>query len=291
MPLLFVLALFGAVIPHGSPLFLRMAGRTMPKQPADPATSDQDAFFVRHDLQSFAVADGVGGYGQMSAVVSRGLLRNIIQGLDELGPAYQAEAAENAVNDLDNWYRSMSPCSGLHNGKFGGSTLLCASLNPQLDGVLDFAHVGDCIALVIRKSDRTNELDFAFKLEPQYHPDSMVPCQLDFPLDRYSDEVSYSYALVQPGDLIIAATDGILDNVFPRELLALARRHHDNVDRLADAILEMASTKAYAPTMVATPFSSTYSDWSLPGGKPDDMTVVVAHVLASPDPGHDADNL
>lgn len=58
MPLLFVLALFGAVIPHGSPLFLRMAGRTMPKQPADPATSDQDAFFVRHDLQSFAVADG-----------------------------------------------------------------------------------------------------------------------------------------------------------------------------------------------------------------------------------------
>lgn len=84
---------------------------------------------------------------------------------------------------------------------------------------------------------------------------------------------------VQEGDIIIVATDGLYDNVPNNEIVEYASSINDPMD-LAESLGDLASKrgldKSYkSPFMQAA--IKAGEKWQ--GGKPDDITVVVARVI------------
>jgi len=83
---------------------------------------------------------------------------------------------------------------------------------------------------------------------------------------------------VQPGDILIAATDGVFDNLFNYEILQMIQETH--FTELARKIVEAAKAKVNSQN-VTTPYQRKYKRayncvWE--GGKDDDITCVVTLV-------------
>lgn len=89
---------------------------------------------------------------------------------------------------------------------------------------------------------------------------------------------------VFPGDTIIMGSDGLFDNVFIAQIVeqvSLFRRKGKGPQGLVQKLTEMAHTSSL-DRHEDTPYSRGYSeafDLAMSGGKPDDITVLVAHVL------------
>lgn len=88
---------------------------------------------------------------------------------------------------------------------------------------------------------------------------------------------------VREGDVVVLATDGVTDNVFDDELLALVNKGtelHASEAEIAAQLAGLASRKANSP-VAATPFASAVAKLGheFAGGKLDDITVVVAFVV------------
>ncbi|CDJ44673.1 T-cell activation protein phosphatase 2C, putative [Eimeria tenella] len=126
-------------------------------------------------------------------------------------------------------------------------------------------------------------------------PDS--DCSQEALLRRTTQSAHVGSAAVQPGDIVLLGSDGLFDNLFDDDLLdtfnqlcwgnaqpGRAPACHPAV--LVDALLERAVKAGEAPPGVScpvvTPFSKAAFDEvgrRLVGGKPDDITAVVAYIV------------
>ena len=202
------------------------------RRPSLRPDSGHDAFFVSRVNDSgaiaFGVADGVGGWvdsGVDPADFSHGLC-------DYMGDAaYQHDSAASppltARKLMQKGYDAVCNDSSLH---AGGSTA-CVAIAAS-DGTLDVANLGDSGFLQLRlnavnaySDPQTHAFNTPFQL-------SLIPPRLaarmaafggaqlsDLPRDA---DVSQHY--LRHGDILILATDGVLDNLFNQDILRIASR-------------------------------------------------------------------
>eukprot|EP00743_Colponemidia_sp_Colp-15_P005992 GILK01006440.1.p1 GENE.GILK01006440.1~~GILK01006440.1.p1 ORF type:complete len:838 (-),score=91.04 GILK01006440.1:252-2765(-) len=200
---------------------------------------------------------------------------------------------------------------------FGSSTALLCSVTGNK---LKFANVGDSAFLVVRRIGR--HYGVVYRSVEQQHgfncpyqlshlpPPESFPALLAagfdtlvkvlektkyLPRDQVHDAMTGS-VLLREGDLVIAGTDGVFDNLFDHEILSLiagavspreAKNNHSVPTcphQLARAIASAASEKA-SDTHSRSPFAQSavrqgYNYW---GGKLDDITVVVSWIVSRAD--------
>ncbi|XP_058075471.1 probable protein phosphatase 2C 1 isoform X6 [Magnolia sinica] len=166
----------------------------------------------------------------------------------------------------------------------GSATVIVAML--EKNGTLKIANVGDCGLRVLRKGQ------VVFSTSPQEHSFD-CPYQLSSEVvgQTYQDAMVCSVQLME-GDTIVMGSDGLFDNVFDNEIVSTISRFRDASEG-AKALAELASNHSKDIN-----FDSPYSlearsrgfdvplwkkvvGMKLTGGKLDDITVIVGHVVST----------
>ncbi|KAK7213953.1 hypothetical protein V2G26_021131 [Clonostachys chloroleuca] len=195
--------------------------------------SGHDAFFVSQvnstGSVAFGVADGVGGWvdsGVDPADFSHGLCN------------YMAEAAQ--IHEDDESGRQLTARNLLQTGydavcrdtsvRAGGSTACVAVARP--DGTVDIANLGDSGFIHLRlnavhgvSEPQTHAFNTPFQL-------SLIPPRMAERMSTYGGmqlcdlprDADVSEHDLRHGDILLFATDGVLDNLFNQDILRVASR-------------------------------------------------------------------
>lgn len=250
----------------------------------------EDGYFACPSSRSFGIADGVGGWadtGVDPGAFARYLLRF----------AY-ADIRSVSSEEADLQEALMQASARLQSERLeGGSTALLGQLNGTTMALLN---LGDSGVILLRPALRTP-------------PHSGVPLLFPRVVFRSSDQTHYfncPYQLgsnnktppevpdlvrvrVRSGDLVLAATDGVFDNLFDHQVQAIVARHlggawergeevHPHLQRLAQSIAKQAQRigEQEGNKDIITPFAlSAHSEGlTYRGGKLDDTTIVIGLV-------------
>ncbi|CAO3703306.1 unnamed protein product [Rhizopus stolonifer] len=169
-----------------------------------------------------------------------------------------------------------------------GSTTACIAILRHDE--LRVANIGDCGISIIRNQN------YVFQSEEQQHAFNF-PYQLGLrSKDQPSDAQSFTVK-VEKGDIVIMATDGLYDNLFDKDILKLTQDHvltntmpasRDRPARvrnlqpqiLADVLANAAKEISETKYRIDTPFQrrAVKEGLLMEGGKPDDISVIVAVV-------------
>lgn len=226
----------------------------------------EDAYFFTEDGKFLGIADGVGGWSLSnidSGVYSRMLMRTaqaaaLITPPSPIAPQIILEEAHARTNVK------------------GTSTACILALE---DDKLHAANLGDSGFIVVRKQQ------VLFKSPSQQHRFNF-PYQLGCPgtLSDLPEHAELYTVDLSAGDIIVAATDGLFDNVYNDETAVLVselqRRGHAPQEA-ASGVAQFARSRAGDPQH-PSPFAhgATLAGWpNVHGGKMDDITVLVAYVL------------
>lgn len=279
----------------------------------------EDAWFVKAKERgggALAVADGVGGYSEMG--VDPGLYASVLA-----YEAFLAAARDTAELPLDaaDAVNAGAPATALAEGpqaviaaaqreaKLPGAATLCVV---DVQGTeLRAANVGDSGFRVIRGND------VIFGSEAQQHwfncPYQLAYQGLSNSTDTAEDAEVYVFP-VQPGDIVVAGSDGLFDNVFDEDIAQVVTATMEKgssplsaTHMTAEALVQFARSKA-ADLNYESPFALERTremelngpdqggglsrfrfPWGAPepekyvGGKMDDITVVVGQVVETAD--------
>ncbi|KAL3131465.1 hypothetical protein ABBQ38_007773 [Trebouxia sp. C0009 RCD-2024] len=242
-------------------------GARMVFHPQKACKGGEDGYFITPCKSLFGVADGVGGWdkqGVCSGMFARQLMKGV-QGAAKVVskcPTAPFECLSMAHRSLPDIKGSCTAC------------VLCVE-----GSQLHAANLGDSGFLLVRNGELVT------MSRPQQHGFN-CPYQLycpgagagDLPLhaDRYTIEL-------KPGDSVVVATDGLLDNIFPTELAATAtrlRRQGNQCSDVAKKLAELAyhnSQQTEGDTPFAVGARAAGKTWA--GGKVDDITILVVHVF------------
>ncbi|GAV67380.1 SpoIIE domain-containing protein [Cephalotus follicularis] len=235
-----------------------MAGFYIPKD----GKLGEDAFFVNQKKQTLGIADGVGGWSR--------------RGID--AGKYARELMSNSVISLcDESGGTVNPKRVLNkayaNTKAKGSSTACII---TLKGRwLYAANVGDSGFMVFR------DKQCVYKSPIQQHGFNH-PYQLgnskksDTPV--CADEIKVQ---VENGDVIVAGSDGLFDNMYPHEIVGILGlvEGYAFPEQLAWMIAESASSNSHDKDLYS-PFAKANEEagFHYLGGKIDDITVVVGQI-------------
>ncbi|CAE7342029.1 unnamed protein product [Symbiodinium pilosum] len=169
----------------------------------------------------------------------------------------------------------------------GSCTLLLGQLQQD---VVSLLNLGDCGIMALRPCSIlprfhggtvTTSMRLLYRSSPMLHRANM-PLQLssqDPDISSLTEHFDLVTLKLRRGDVLIAGTDGLFDNIGDLEIKSLALAHHErrtaggvnSTQELATVLLERAAEVARAPMEFG------------PGGKLDDIAVVLAEVQdASP---------
>tara|TARA_B110000444_G_C18848332_1_gene603657 strand:- start:4911 stop:5654 length:744 start_codon:yes stop_codon:yes gene_type:complete len=237
-------------------------------QPRDDKVADggDDAWFITNSvISAFGVADGVGSW-RVQGINAGHCAREIMK-----------YARETFVDGNASPYESLEIAE--EKSKAAGSTTALVAYYQEGLKLLDVSQVGDCNLIVIRE----NYVIHQTKSGVRYH-DSPYQIGQGSNDTMYFHSEDYTFQL-QAGDIIVAATDGLWDNMFPTQVLQLI---NNSGLRSPSQLANVIGTVAYElskDTNMWSPFAqNAYEDrkvydasqWK--GGKTDDITLVVAVV-------------
>ncbi|KAH7914666.1 phosphatase 2C-like domain-containing protein [Hygrophoropsis aurantiaca] len=252
---------------------------------------------------AFGVADGVGGWidsGVDPSLFSQTLMYHAHRysqtswaGEPEIDPTQEYEDREK----VEGWEMTPFEClelayHGVLRERFvvaGSSTACLIHLNSS-SGKLRSANLGDSGFLIIRSSSiiyRSPSQTHFFNCPKQLtkFPSDSRKYARNYNIDYPSAADSYEMKL-RDGDIVIAYTDGLSDNVFPSDLVAIcslvARSggpEEQQVQVMADRMVQYAQSCMH-DRKKASPFEKEAFREGLfyKGGKIDDVTVVTALV-------------
>ncbi|XP_022772783.1 probable protein phosphatase 2C 55 isoform X2 [Durio zibethinus] len=229
-------------------------------------TGGEDAHFLCVDEQVIGVADGVGGWVDLGVDAGQ----------------YSTELMSNSVSAIrEEPKRSIDPARALEKAhsstKAKGSSTAC--IIALTDQGLDAINLGDSGFMVVRDGCSI------FRSPVQQH-DFNFPYQLESgstgDLPSSGQVFSVPVAL---GDVVIAGTDGLFDNLYNNEITAVvvhAVRAGLGPLVTAQKIAALAQQRAQGRNR-QTPFSTAAQNAGLRyyGGKLDDITVVVSYITSS----------
>jgi len=248
------------------------AARAIPESELLSGCFGDDAYFIRAD--ALGVADGVSGWRDTGtgapALYSRLFMHHC---------ALKAEAdgVTSPQALIEHGHRETT-------GILGSSTVMVVTLEGTL---LRMAHIGDCGMLIVRDGApllRTVEQQHDFNFPFQLGAGSR-----NSPADAATCEIR-----VRPGDVVILGSDGLFDNLFDEEIVAMVTRHlrgsatprsvadipaelaDDLVAEARDASLDRRRTSPFELRAVS-------AEIFYEGGKPDDICVIVAIVVEGED--------
>ncbi|CAG8540666.1 8061_t:CDS:2 [Paraglomus brasilianum] len=274
----------------------------------------EDAFFyvLTNCGVALGVADGVGGWSQMgvdSAAFSWDLMDNAANVAKELGTAERNryKSSVRRYDDIVDAKRILSRAfeNMTKSGKVeaGSSTACILSLSND-SGILNAATLGDSAFLLIRSGRLLYEspsqqhffnCPYQLTLVPEHYPNQKLYIR-----DKPSDADQSTHQL-QDGDVILLATDGFYDNVFPEEAVSIVNEELDkvlsgnkgtrnvSVEELTKRVrglsrrLTDTARKYSEDRKRISPFSKNAMNMgeSRLGGKIDDITVLITLVRAN----------
>eukprot|EP01063_Lacrimia_lanifica_P002412 TRINITY_DN11271_c0_g1_i1.p1 TRINITY_DN11271_c0_g1~~TRINITY_DN11271_c0_g1_i1.p1 ORF type:complete len:444 (+),score=165.90 TRINITY_DN11271_c0_g1_i1:48-1379(+) len=273
----------------------------------------EDSFFVANTRQAIGIADGVGGWRATNinpADISNALMENgkkiseaersNLDPLDLMTKSWDAVKKENKVRGGSTTALFATIESGDNEGKKDGGA----------KGILHLANLGDSGLLLWRKNHvryRAKELQHRFNAPYQL---AIIPEARKKKMQAISDPPSKSFVEsipVQEDDIVVLGTDGLFDNMHNSEIAkhcdltlnttgdygdwltpwtkwkrnAKNRMYpKDVVPAMVEACMLNAKSKSYV-----SPFSYALMEHGVAeaeearGGKPDDITVVLARVV------------
>eukprot|EP00658_Telonema_sp_P-2_P024511 TRINITY_DN19853_c0_g1_i1.p1 TRINITY_DN19853_c0_g1~~TRINITY_DN19853_c0_g1_i1.p1 ORF type:complete len:308 (+),score=66.35 TRINITY_DN19853_c0_g1_i1:285-1208(+) len=226
--------------------------------------------------ESAGVADGVGGWGSSTidaGMYSKALIQatKSISETAAIGFVPSKQRASLPVARLWDAYKSVQK------QKIVGSTTVTLISLDEGDSVLHTLNLGDSGFLVLR-SDKSGQWDIVAQSAEQQHYFN-CPFQLGTGCDDTPDHANCEELQVQPGDLVVLATDGVFDNIFTHKIVEIVSQAED-VDDTATAIATEAFRMASSLTGL-TPFAikANAVGYTFDGGKLDDITVLVARIV------------
>lgn len=280
-----------------------------PKAPKAPLTPDNssDSCFINDDAQTFGLADGVGEwqhYGLNPKFYSNELMAHcdaiLERELQMVDSGFSTSpVTEVCRNAMDHAYRMTE--------NYGSSTAILAAFR---ENMLSFASLGDSAILVLRIRDPlSRSISVIYKSIEQQHAFN-CPFQLthipkpeeydslrnqglhqltkvlrrgekiyqDSCTDAFCEEIA-----LQETDIVIAATDGLFDNLYDYDIATIAEKRLALnepapifASKLAQILTETAVEKSWNSTY-KSPFARRAQKQGLSfiGGKQDDTTVIV----------------
>lgn len=243
-----------------------LSGSCYLPHPDKEETGGEDAHFICIDGQAIGVADGVGGWADVgidSGQYARELMSHAVSAIQE-----EPKGSIDPARVLEKAYTSTKAK--------GSSTACIIALTYQ---GIHAVNLGDSGFIVVRDGCTI------FRSPAQQH-DFNFTYQLE--CGNGSDPPSAAQVFTVPvasGDVIVAGTDGLFDNLYNNEITAVivhAVRAGLGPQITAQKIAALARQRALDKNR-QTPFSTAAQDagYRYYGGKLDDVTVVVSYVTAS----------
>lgn len=252
-----------------------------------------DAWFVasKNRTDVLGVADGVGGWrdigvdpSKFSSNLMRTCKRVVEQGLTKEDGDDQVVDHKTPIDILSASYQALLENK---NQSLIGSSTACIIVFNRESNYLHTANLGDSGFVIVRKNRIVHR-----SMEQQHYFNS--PFQMAIlpntssgePSNLFNDspemaEVS-SFQLCE-GDFIVIATDGLWDNLdestILKEISKLKSYLLEDLEKTAQILAKRAVELAFDPDYVS-PFalSARRNGINISGGKPDDVTVLLARV-------------
>lgn len=289
--------------PDDSPIGL-WRNETLSRASSSSSKDAGEDFFYVQDMRnqsgvSLGVADGVGGWAESGvdpSLFSQALMYHAHRysssawpGEPEIDPTQEYEERE----EVEGWELLPGNCMQLalegvlrERAVLAGSSTACiVNLNAS-SGVLRAANLGDSGFMIIRSSTvfhRQKSQTHFFNCPRQL---AKLPTHADSDAMDYPSDADIYETKLRDGDIIVAYTDGLSDNVFNNEIAAIcslvsrAGGPEDiQVQTMADRTAEFARACMVNRTRVS-PFekAAAREGFYFRGGKLDDVTVLVALV-------------
>ncbi len=263
-----------------------ISGVSAVPHPKKKKTGGEDSHFVSACGRALGVSDGVGGWAELgvdAGEYSRELCSNMDRFVSETGNLDPRDALQSAYSATQSI----------------GTATACVI---TLDGsTLKAANLGDSGFMVLRKAEGHWKMMYQTAEQQHYFN---CPKQLGTKSrDRPSDAQLLSLPLA-PGDMLLAATDGFFDNLFPEDVCKIInskRRHKYNghnlptdvvsaeEELLQGALTSLARRLCRSTLEVAksetrrTPFAvnAGKAGFFYEGGKVDDITIVASIAVPS----------
>lgn len=270
-------------------LRLAFAAACLP-HPEKVQRGGEDSFYACIATRSFGVADGVGGWAEAGVDPGK-FARRLLQ------LAHREVHGSSSADGADLAQALALAATRLNEERLQGGT---TALLGQLTGTtLAILNLGDSGALLLRPALRTppgaeQPLLFprvVFRSSDQTH---YFNCPYQLGSGSIATEApDLVHVRVRAGDIVIAATDGVFDNLFDRQVQAIVARHlgvawrtnvsvESHLESLAMSIAKQARRVGEQEDHkeVITPFALAAHSEGLAfrGGKLDDTTVLVGLV-------------
>ncbi|XP_043711786.1 probable protein phosphatase 2C 55 [Telopea speciosissima] len=243
-----------------------LSGSCYLPHPDKEETGGEDAHFICVDEQAIGVADGVGGWADLgvdAGQYARELMSHSVTAIQEepkgsIDPARVLEKAHLSTKAK------------------GSSTACIIALTEQGLHAINLGDSGFIVVrdgcTVFRSPVQQHGFNFTYQLE----------CGNDGDLPSSGQVFTIPVA---PGDVVIAGTDGLFDNLYNNEVTAVvvhAMRAGLEPQVTAQKIAALARQRAQDKDR-QTPFSTAAQDagFRYYGGKLDDITVVVSFISSS----------
>ncbi|CAD6215115.1 unnamed protein product [Miscanthus lutarioriparius] len=243
-----------------------LSGSCYLPHPAKEATGGEDAHFISIDEHVIGVADGVGGWADLgvdAGLYAKELMRNSLSAIKD-----EPEGTIDPTRVLEKAYMSTKAR--------GSSTACIITLKDQGIHAVNLGDSGFVVVrdgrTVLRSPSQQHDFNFTYQLESGGGSDLPSSAQVfHFP--------------VAPGDVIVAGTDGLFDNLYNNEISGViveALRVGLEPQIAAQKIAALARQRATDKNR-QSPFASAAQEagYRYYGGKLDDITVVVSYVKSA----------
>ncbi|XP_009764148.1 putative protein phosphatase 2C 55 [Nicotiana tabacum] len=237
--------------------------------PAKVKTGGEDAHFIYGPAQAIGVADGVGGWADLgidAGEYARELMSNSISAIQE-----EPKDSIDLIKVLEKAH--------MRTNARGSSTACIIAL---ADEGLIAVNLGDSGFMLVRDGSAI------FKSPAQLHSFNF-PYQLEGSSAGDLPSLAEVFKIaVAPGDVVIAGTDGLFDNLYDTDITGVVVHAVESglePETTAQKIAALAQQRAMDPTK-PSPFSDAAKEagFEYHGGKLDDITVVVSYVNNDSDP-------
>ncbi|KAB5521325.1 hypothetical protein DKX38_025644 [Salix brachista] len=229
---------------------------------SNPESLGQDAHFICQERQAFGVADGVGGWARKgidSGIFARELMSNYLASLRSLNPGRAVDLKETLLK------------AHSRTAATGSSTACVVSLEGDR---LCYANVGDSGFMVFRGK----RLVYRSPTQQNYF-------NRPFSLGNWVGEGKRPVSVflgefdVEQGDIVVAGSDGVFDNLFGSEIEEILQESDGEPwpQDLAWSIATVASMNSVSQEY-DSPFAIAAESEGIEhvGGKIDDITAIVA---------------
>lgn len=264
------------------------SGTNMP-HPDKVAKGGEDAWFIKANEKgggAIAVIDGVGGYSKYD--IDPGLYAKVL--------AYEVDKAYDSCFNLKG-----AIAEAQSNTKLPGASTVCVV--EVEDTKLRAANLGDSGFRVIRDGKivlASPSLQHFFNCPYQLAYEALIDKEQSKIMSNTADDAQTFDFDVQPGDLVVAGSDGLFDNVFDSEVARVATEAAKGggggtltaTKAASDALVKLARKNAEDPNLESPYILEMRADIeskqgflgkmmakTKKGGKMDDITVVVGMVV------------